>query len=361
MAMTKRFILSIDGGGVRGLIPVRILETLESRLSQRGVATPFHQIFDLMAGTSTGGLIAAGLSAPRPGGEAGEAAATIAELRTFYERESRDIFKSSITARLARTISNPLGLFDETYDARPLEKLLKERFGWTSMASGLTRLVLTAYDIEHRKAVFMTNGLEENGGRPDDYYFWQAVRATTAAPSYFEPARIENLSRRTEEAMVDGGVFMKDPAIAAYLETRKLGWDEDEIVILSLGTGRASERSFAYKDAIGWGALGWMQPSKGVPILSILADGQSQTAAYQAAHLFNELPKVSYYRLEADLPAEAEDLDNARPGNIITLNGAADRVIRDNTVFLDTFADMLTEHVNSPETGADTPDLVHAA
>ena len=361
MAQTKRFILSIDGGGVRGLIPVRLLETLESRLSQRGVSAPFHQIFDLMAGTSTGGLIAAGLSAPRPGGAAGEAAATIAELRTFYERESRDIFKSSITARLARTISNPLGLFDETYDARPLEKLLKERFGWTSMASGLTKLVLTAYDIERRKAVFMTNGLEENGGRPDDYYFWQAVRATTAAPSYFEPARIENLSRRTEEAMVDGGVFMKDPAIAAYLEARKLGWDQDEIVILSLGTGRATERAFAYKDAIGWGALGWMQPSKGVPILSIFADGQSQTAAYQAAHLFNELPGVSYYRLEAELPAEAEDLDNARPGNIIALNGAADRVIRDNTVFLDELADMLTDHVNTPETDADAPDLVHAA
>lgn len=361
MAQTKRFILSIDGGGVRGLIPVRLLETLESRLSQRGVAAPFHQIFDLMAGTSTGGLITAGLAAPRPGGDAGEAAATISELRGFFERESRDIFKSSITARLARTVTNPLGLFDETYDARPLEKLLKERFGWTSMASGLTRLVLTAYDIERRKAVFMTNGLEENGGRPDDYYFWQAVRATTAAPSYFEPARIENLSRRSEEAMVAGDVFMKDPAIAAYLEARKLGWDADEIVILSLGTGRAKERSFPYKDAIGWGTLGWMQPSKGVPILSIFADGQSQTASYQAAHLFAELPNVSYFRLEAELPEEAEDMDNARPGNIIALNGAADRVIRDNTVFLDEFADMLTEHVNSPETGADAPDLVHAA
>lgn len=361
MAQTKRFILSIDGGGVRGLIPVRILETLESRLSQRGVAAPFHQIFDLMAGTSTGGLIAAGLSAPRPGGTAGEAATTIAELRSFYERESRDIFQSSISGRLARAVSNPLGLFDESYDARPLEKLLKERFGWTSMASGLTRLVLTAYDIEKRKAVFMTNGLEENGGRPDDYYFWQAVRATTAAPSYFEPARVENLTRRGEEALVDGGVFMNDPTMAAYLEARKLGWDADEIVILSLGTGRAPERSFAYQDAIGWGALGWMQPSKGVPILSIFADGQTQTAAYQAERLFAELSGVSYFRLEADLPPEAEDFDNARPGNIIALNGAADRVIRDNTVFLDEFADMLTSHVNAAETGAVEADLVHAA
>ncbi|MET1413591.1 patatin-like phospholipase family protein [Roseibium sp. HPY-6] len=361
MTQKKRFILSIDGGGVRGLIPLRVLESLESRLGQRGVNKPLHQVFDLMAGTSTGGLIAAGLSAPRPGGTAGEAAATIAELREFYERESRDIFKSSITARLSRAVTNPLGLFDETYDARPLEKLLKERFGWTSMASALTKLVLTAYDIEQRKAVFMTNGLEENGSRPDDYYFWQAVRATTAAPSYFEPARIENLTRKREEAMVDGGVFMSDPAIAAYLESRKLGWDQDEIVILSLGTGRAPERPFSYQDAIGWGALGWMQPSKGVPILSIFSDGQTQTAAYQAQHLFAELPNVSYHRLNAVLEPEAEDFDNARPGNIILLNGAADRVIRDNTVLLDELADLLKAEHETAETDASSSDLVHAA
>ncbi|MBN9668799.1 patatin-like phospholipase family protein [Roseibium aggregatum] len=361
MAQKKRFILSIDGGGVRGLIPLRVLEALESRLSIRGVDLPMHQAFDLMAGTSTGGLIAAGLSAPRPGGTSGEAAATIAELRLFYEREAREIFKHSISARLARAVTNPLGLFDETYDARPLEKLLKERFGWTSMASALTKLVLTAYDIEQRRAVFMTNGLEENGSRPDDYYFWQAVRATTAAPSYFEPARIENLSRKREEALVDGGVFMNDPAIAAYLEARKLGWGEDEIVILSLGTGRAPERSFSYRDAVGWGALGWMQPSKGVPILSIFSDGQTQTAAYQASHLFNELPGVTYHRLDTTLAPEAEDMDNARPGNIIALNGAADRIIRDNTVLLDNLADLLTSQLESEEADAPAAELVHAA
>ncbi|WP_298822078.1 patatin-like phospholipase family protein [uncultured Roseibium sp.] len=361
MAQKKRFILSIDGGGVRGLIPLRILETLENRLNQRGVGAGLHKVFDLMAGTSTGGLIAAGLSAPRPGGSMGEAAATIAELRAFYERDARDIFNNSITTRLARAVTNPYGLFDETYDARPLEKLLKERFGWTSMASALTKLVLTAYDIEQRKAVFMTNGLEENGSRPDDYYFWQAVRATTAAPSFFEPAKVENLTRKRDEALVDGGVFMNDPAVAAYLEARKIGWDQDEIVILSLGTGKAPERPFPYKEAIGWGGLGWMQPSKGVPILSIFSDGQSQTAAYQAAHLFGDLPNVTYYRLNAELAPDGEDMDNARPGNIIALNGAADVVIRDNTIFLDEFADMLKEHAESRETDAGPAELVHAA
>jgi len=361
MSRTKRFILSIDGGGVRGLIPLRVLESLESRLVHRGIDRPMHELFDLMAGTSTGGLIAAGLCAPRPGGTNGEAAATIAELREFYERDAREIFSYSLSTRLARAFSNPLGLFDETYDARPLERLLKERFGWTSMASGLCKLVLTAYDIERRRAVFMTNGLEENGTRPDDYYFWQAVRATTAAPSYFEPAKIENLTRKREEAMVDGGVFMNDPAIAAFLEARKIGWEEDELVIISLGTGRAKERSFPYQEAVGWGALGWMQPSKGVPILSIFADGQTQTASYQANHLFKELPRVHYHRIEGELEPQAEDFANARPGNILLLNGAADRIIRDNTVLLDELADLLMANIDERETDARANVLGHAA
>lgn len=361
MARNKRFILSIDGGGVRGLIPLRILESLESRLIHRGVDTPLHKIFDLMAGTSTGGLIAAGLTAPRPGGGNGEAAATIAELRDFFERDTRDIFHHSLGARLARALTKPLGLFDETYDARPLEKLLKERFGWTSMASSLCKLLLTAYDIEQRKAVFMTNGLEENGSRTDDYYIWQAVRATTAAPSYFEPARVENLTRKREEALIDGSVFMNDPALAAYLEARKQGWDSEDIVLISLGTGRAGKHAYSYQDALGWGALGWMQPSKGVPILSILTDAQAQTASYLADHLLTELPGVTYHRIDGELDLCSDKFDNARPGNILTLNGTADRIIRDNTVLLDKLADLLKTQAETREPDAKADKMVHAA
>ncbi|MEJ8476255.1 patatin-like phospholipase family protein [Roseibium algae] len=341
MARKKHFILSIDGGGMRGLIPLRILESLESRMAHRGANIPMHQCFDLICGTSTGGLIAAGLSAPKPGGARGEAAATISELRDFYERDAQDIFTHSIRKRLARFVTNPFGLFDERYDERPFEKLLKERFGWTSMASALTHLVLTAYDIEKRNAVFMTNGRQHDGGKTNDYYFWQAVRATTAAPSFFEPAKAENLTTGAEDVLIDGGVFMNDPAMAAYIEARKLGWAAEDITLISLGTGRAPERPFSFKEASGWGALGWMLPSNGVPILSIISDGQSQTASYAADCMFTDLGETRYIRINGEIPAESEALDNARPGNIMKLNGAADRIIRDQTVLLDDIADML--------------------
>ena len=221
MTTRKKIILSIDGGGVRGLIPVRVLQALETRLQALGKSGPVQSYFDLMAGTSAGGLIVAGLTAPKPDGEAGEAAATLDELRNFFEVESRDVFVRDFGARVRRLILNPLGLFDEAYDARPLEKILRDRLGWSAMSSALTRIVLTAYDITAQEAVFMVGG-PQNDAREDDYVIWQAVRATTAAPTYFEPAQVEKLrepassSDEAVRSLIDGGVFAADPAIAAY-------------------------------------------------------------------------------------------------------------------------------------------------
>ncbi|MEO1114606.1 MAG: patatin, partial [Pseudomonadota bacterium] len=81
----------------------------------------------------------------------------------------------------------------------------------------------------------------------------------------------------------------------------------------------------------------------------------------QAQHLFALMDNVSYHRLDTALEPEAEDMDNARPGNIILLNGAADRIIRDNTVLLDELADLLKAQVDAAEPDAQGADMVHAA
>lgn len=343
MAGRKKFILSIDGGGVRGLIALRVLESLESRMRLRGKGAPLYRYFDLMCGSSSGGLIAAGLAAPSPDGDPLAAAATVTELRGFFEEEARDVFTRDVGTRIGRLLTNPFSLFDEKYDARPLEHKLKERFGWTSLHSARTNIVLTAYDITNREAMFLTNGIQRDGAPSDDFYFWQAVRATIAAPAYFEPALAENLTTGETHCMIDGGVFANDPVMAAYVEARKLGWNADDIVIVSLGTGSKMERSYSFADASGWGALGWISPAQGSPILSIMFHGQATTAAYQARWMFEEGRQCEYMRFDGAIPAGAEEFDNARPGNIMDLNAVADRVIRDNTVALDRLADRLTD------------------
>lgn len=346
MTARKHFILTIDGGGVRGLIPLRILESLESRLRMRGKQEPLFRYFDLIGAGSTGAIIAAGLAAPKPDGLSGHPAATIAELRRFYEVDAREVFCRR--GLLDQLTNNPLGLFDQKYDERPLERLLKERLGWTSLASAHTHVVFTAYDIGARAAVFMTNGKKRSGHAEDDYYFWQAVRAAMASPTYFAPARVENLTTGKEQVLIDGGVFMNNPVLAAYIEARKLGWQARDIVILSLGCGQAGERGYSFREASRWGAFGWLGPRSGQPLLSIVMHAQATTAAYQADWLFSELGEVEHIRLDGALSQAVAAMDNARPGQIIELNGIADRIIRDNTLLLDALAERMEARSEKP-------------
>lgn len=342
MSQVRKLILSIDGGGMRGLVAVRVLQALESRMRQRSLHEPVCRMFDMICGTSTGGIIAAGLTAPNPDGTPGKPAMTLDELRAFFEDEGTGIFRRSLPLRVRRMIVSGTGLFDETYDARPLEKRLQARLGWSSLQSALTQLVLTSYDIENRQPVFMSNLHKSDGNTSDDYLFWQAARATSAVPTLFEPALVDNLTTRESQSLIDGGVFAHDPAMIAYVEALKLGWKPEEIMILSIGTGM-EDLPISHEDASGWGGLGWINPASGSPILSILADSQAMTSSYQMDHLLNSGGETRFIRVDGKLPKGANRIDDARPGNIRRLNEAADRFIRDSSVALDLVAETICD------------------
>lgn len=343
MSQVRKLILSIDGGGMRGLVAVRILQALESRLRQRSLHEPMCRLFDLVCGTSTGGITAAGLTAPHPDGTPGKPAMTLAELRGFYEDEGRDIFHRSLPLRVRRMIVSGSGLFDETYDVRPLEKRLQARLGWASLQSALTGVLLTAYDIENRRPVLMTGTGPRDGQAGDDYLFWQAARATSAVPTLFEPALIDNLTTRTQQSLIDGGLVAHDPAMIAYVEGLKLGWRPEDILLLSIGTGTAEAQTISHEQASGWGGLGWVNPANGSPLLSILLDAQAMMSAAQADQMLNVGGETRFVRINGKLPAGTSRIDDARPGNIRRLNEAADRFIRDNAVSLDFVAEAISD------------------
>ena len=352
MPVTKtRFILSIDGGGIRGVIPAMILEELEEKLEGR----PLHSCFDMIAGTSTGGIIAAGLTCPHPN-HPKQPAATASDLVALYAKEGGEIFGKSWTS----TLLNIGGWRDQRYDATPLETKLKARFGTKARISDCldgTVVVITAYEIEARCAVFITNADKENA----DYLYWEAARATSAAPTYFEPARLRNANAKTNKlpetlSLVDGGVFASDPVLAAYVEARKKGWEDngDEIVILSLGTG-AQNRKIPYQEAKDWGAVGWINPANGAPIISMLMQGQASTAAYQANKLLNgdhppsmatlstavtaeNVEKLRYFRIDGPLKGANDAMDDASAGNIANLKTLARSFIKANALTLEEVA-----------------------
>lgn len=160
--------------------------------------------------------------------------------------------------------------------------MLKERFGWASLQGALTRIVLTAYDISAREPVVMANGLGADGGRPSDFYAWQAVRATMALPLHLPPMRAESLSGEPDRLLIGGSVFMENPLLAAYEQARRLGWEAQDLVIVSLGSGtRQAPRD--ERAASGLDALGWLSPRRGMPLLSAVSQGQAASTADLAA------------------------------------------------------------------------------
>ena len=167
-------VLSIDGGGIRGVIPAVLLKHIEEKVGKR-----VADIFDLIVGTSTGGILAAGLTVPKRDGTPKFSAE---DMLALYADRGREIFDRSFW----RGITSAGGALDEQYDHKPLEKILKEYLGDSTLKDCIVPIVLTSYDIEKRQPYFFkTRRAREKKDR--NHYLRDAARATSAAPTYFEP------------------------------------------------------------------------------------------------------------------------------------------------------------------------------
>ncbi len=331
----RKAILSIDGGGIRGIMPAVILQALERRLAERGKTKPLHAYFDLIAGTSTGGIIAAGLTAPHPDG--GDAPASTAEgLVSLYREHGTTIFARDrfrgLREAFQRLSIEPM--LQEKYAAAPLEGVLATYFGDGLMSRALGNVLVTAYDIQARRTHFMTGG-PAYAGATHDYRFRDAARATSAAPTYFEPEEVENLKTGKVHTLIDGGVFANQPSLCAFAEARYL-WPDSEQEILSIGTGYQN-RPFPFDSVKDWGPVKWISPSEGAPIISILMHGQAHSANWQMDQILGE----RFTRLDAELVNANDDMDDASTENLDALSALAGGIVEAKGQALDAWADKL--------------------
>lgn len=311
--MPKPFrILSIDGGGIRGLIPALVLAEIE-RLAGR----PIADCFDLVAGTSTGGILALGLACPAPGGGPRYRAQDLADL---YLKEGARIFDESPW----RKLTNPMGLRAAKYPPEGIEAVLMQYFGEQRLREALTEVLVTAYDLEKRDAFFYRRRRAQEDPRYD-VPMRVAARATSAAPTYFEPALVAWPGER--DVLVDGGVFANNPAMCAYAEARQTlvneGREGDDILLVSLGTGLYS-RPFRYEDAKGWGVAGWAKP-----VLDVIFDGVADTVDYQLRQLLPAAGgRARYHRFQTDLDADLSEMDDTSPAHLNGLRRAAEGILQ---------------------------------
>jgi patatin-like phospholipase/acyl hydrolase len=310
-------VLSVDGGGIRGVIPAMVLAELEER-SGRHTA----DLFDLIAGTSTGGIIACALTVPGPGGGPRWTANDLVDL---YLTEGPRIFHHSI----GRQLSSGLGLLDEKYDARPLEQALDTFLGDAMISDALTDILVTSYDLEHRKPFFFKTDRAKTVPQ-HDWPMKAAARATAAAPTYFEPEKLT--ADGVTFALCDGGVFAANPAMCAYAEARRRH-PRAEIRLVSLGTGQLT-RPLHYDDVRGWGLIEWARP-----LIDVVFDGVSDAAQYQLEQL---LPEADYTRFQTELIGASDSLDNANEANLEHLQDLARKLIGEQSAELDRLAAELT-------------------
>jgi uncharacterized protein len=297
-------VLAIDGGGIRGLIPALVLTEIERRTDRR-----IFELFDLIAGTSTGGILACALCAPEP--------LPALEVVKLYEEEGPEIFSIS----LAQRIRSAGGLLDEKYDAAALDRALERFLADKRLKDARPDLLVPAYDTAEPGPYFFKSTKARETPNTDDFPLSVVARATSSAPTYFEPLEAGPRS------LVDGGVFAVNPAMSAFAEVvRHHPEAEDEIVLLSLGTGQRT-RKRPFDEVKDWGLVEWARP-----ILDVVFDGISDAVDYQLRHA---LPEDAYWRLQTELVGASDDLDDASPDNLTALRSLGEALIAERSADLD--------------------------
>lgn len=324
-------ILAIDGGGARGVIPARFLMELERRTGKQ-----IYELFDLITGTSTGSIIALGLTMPGPDGQPRYKAE---DALYIYRREGPRIFSTNLQ-RLLLTLN---GYIRPKYAFEPLESILKQYFGDARLKDTLRDVIVSTYDIEKRMPWFFRT-LKAREQADYDFSLVEVIRAATAAPSYFSPARITT-TKEEMYTLVDGGVFANNPAMVGYVDALSKYKDYERVMVVSLGTGLA-DRSFPYNKARQWGLIGWA-----LPAVDILQRGVSESVDYQMDQVLNRNPESTalYYRLQVNLGKNDDVLDNPTPEFLDRLEDEAKRYIVANGHVFDEMCGQLLEIAPMPE------------
>lgn len=281
------YILSIDGGGFRGVYPAYILSRIEEEFTAN-----WSESIDLIAGTSTGSIIAAGVAC-------GIRASRIVEL---YKKHGTSIFKRRWFRRL--------GLLGSRYRMNRLGSLLQETFGEQKLSDVKIPLIVPATDIGNGCVHVFKSAYDNGFVRDKKVLICDAILASCAAPTYFDPRTVGG-----KYHLADGGLWANNPALVAAIDAkRRFGRDFDDLRILSIGTGTARhfypQKIPISNKLIGWGfATRWGRGR----FIEMLLNLQTQNANNMLALLLRRdqilrLDFESDTRLPLDDPGSYKDL-----------------------------------------------------
>ncbi|KAL6318299.1 hypothetical protein AAG906_039391 [Vitis piasezkii] len=297
-------ILSIDGGGIRGLIPGTVLGFLESELQKLdGEDARISDYFDVIAGTSTGGLVTAMLTTPNE--NTGRPLFSAKDIKDFYLDHCLRSSHSTVTA-----LSGP------KYDGKYLHNLVKEKLGETRLHQTLTNVVIPTFDIKRlQPTIFSTYQVKS---RPSlDALLSDICIGTSAAPTYLPAHYFETkdpAGRVREFNLIDGGVAANNPTLVAIGEVTKeiirgspdffpiKPMDYGRFLVISLGTGSSkAEEKYNADEAAKWGVLGWLTGGGSTPLVKVFTQASGDMIDLHLSEVFQALhSEKSYLRIQDD-------------------------------------------------------------
>ncbi len=370
-------ILSLDGGGVRGIVAARMLANIEKRIDR-----PLNEYFDLIVGTSTGSIVAAAIATGR----------NSEDIVEFFQNKSSSIFPYQSIFSLQRIpLLLKYGISAPKYSNNNLIQVLQGVFGETRLFDVATspRLLVVSYDTIERNPIIFKSW------RPDKPYgnvpLWEVCVSSASAPTYFPahnldkrvignvkdasintiifnenestvdgvyensqiritdgkgsgqvrviknyigsirkatvkpawdriPDRTSTYSIKTIYSAIDGGVAANNPSSCGIAEALRVGYSPKDISVLSIGTGDRT-RIIPYEKARTWGLFEWASP-----IVGVLFDGSSDIYEYISKQIVNEQLVRLQFKLDKHLTGKplSDDLDDASEENISNLIEAAD-------------------------------------
>lgn len=297
-------VLSVDGGGVRGIVPALVLAEIERRTGRHAA-----ELFDVLAGTSIGAVLSVGVTVP---GDDGKPRWRATDALDVYRSRMAEIFDRSSW----KVLAGAGALLHERYDEAPVEAMLAYYFGDHMLSEALAHVIVPAYDLVSNDVLLFDS--EAAKAAPEtDIMMRLVIRGATAAPTYFEPEPVRPPAAPREQLLVDGGLFANNPGVCAFMQVQRRYRDADMIMV-SLGTG-GSEHPLPHSEVRSWGLAHWARP-----LFNLVMDSASKATHH---HLRALLGDQRYFRFDPSLQGCSHHLDDASPENLAALEEAGTRLI----------------------------------
>ena len=333
--MSRTRILSIDGGGIKGIVPAVVLLHLEKLLQDlsNNPSSRIHDYFDLFSGASTGAIIIAGLLSPDNHNRPKYSSEEILDL---YLNNGQIIFNSS----LFQEIKSVSGIVNVKYDPEGLESVFEKYFGKSELKDLLKPSLIPVYDLSRGKNYFFRQQKALTSPR-HNYYVKDLLRGATSALTFFPPSQISTVNDQEHRCFIDGGVFANNPALSAYAEFRyhnsKL--HAKDTMMLSLGTGRKTT-NLDCKVTANWGAAEWLYQGS-----YLTSNAVSSASDYQLNAVYGN--QSNYLRLDSTFDDNQNNsMDNTDKDYLDYLISLGESIVRDKRSEINTFAEELISNSN---------------